>query len=87
MPSRLGNDGDTAHIHACPDHRVASCEIMHTIAVSGSQLDVADSAIGPKNQQLSVDVTAGRREMFTTLDKEVAPGPLDISKTLEVLKM
>ena len=59
---------------------------MHTIAVSGSQLDVADSAIRPKNQQLSVDVTAGRREMFTTLDKEVAPSPLDISKTLEVLK-
>ena len=59
---------------------------MHTIAVSGSQLDVADSAIGPKNQQLSVDVTAGRLEMFTALDEEVAPGPLDISKPLEVLK-
>ena len=55
---------------------------MHTIAVSGSQLDVADSAIGPKNQQLSVVVTAGRlaAQIFTTLDKEVAPGRLDIAK-------
>jgi hypothetical protein len=61
---------------------------MHTIAVSGSQLDVADSAIRPKNQQLSVVVAAGAlaAQMFTALDKEVAPGPLDISKTLEVLK-
>jgi len=33
---------------------------MHTVAVSGSELDVADSAIGPKNQQLSVVVAAGR---------------------------
>ena len=33
---------------------------MHTVAVSGSELDVADSAIGPKNQQLRVVVAAGR---------------------------
>ena len=49
---------------------------MHTVAVSGSQLDVADSAIGPKNQQLSVVALTGfenvSRHAFEK--RELAPG-------------
>jgi len=49
---------------------------MHTIAVGGSQLDVADSAFGPKNQQLSVVALTGfenvSRHAFEK--RELAPG-------------
>ena len=49
------------------------------------------SRIQPSGRKISSSVSSWRQgaleaQMFTALDKEVAPGPLDISKPLEVLK-